>query len=279
MRTSPFVSAILRSRPEIRRKVRIARINQSAEVFVGRAFRGAALFAFCAFILGFMLLDKVRGRELLLQNLMLIVLASIGGFLGAFLFLMNTLEVYIKRQEKLLNRDVLFIGRYLLIKLQSGVPFYQALIDASHGNFGIASKYMREIVDDIELGTPIEQALSTAADLSPSNEFRQILWQINTALRSGVDVTSTLRSILNEIAGAQILEVERYGKKLSSLSLFYMLLAIIVPSLGLTLFVSFSSFLGLKLAFIHLIIVVFAMMFVQFMFMSMFRSIRPQINL
>jgi len=279
MKSNPVVSAIIRSRPEIRRRVRIARINQSAEQFVGRALRGATIFAVCAFLLGFMLLDKVRGRELLVQNLLLISLASLGGFLGSFLFLMNTLEVYIKRQERLLNRDVLFIGRYLLIKLQSGVPFYQALIDASHGNFGIASKYMREIVDDIELGTPIEQALSTAADMSPSNEFRQILWQVNTALRSGVDVTTTLRSILTEISGMQILEVERYGKKLSSLSLFYMLLAIIVPSLGLTLFVSFSSFLGLKLAFIHLVGVVFVMMFVQFMFMSLFRSIRPQINL
>jgi Flp pilus assembly protein TadB len=276
---SAFVNILVRSNPGLRRRVRMARIGMSVEAFVARNIKISTVAAGCFSLLLFMLLDKMRGRDLLGQNFLLVILFFTILWFMSYQFFMNTVEVFIKRQKNNLNRDVLFVGRYLLIKLQSGVPFYQALIDASNGGFGTASRFVREIVDDIELGTPIEQALSNAADNSPSAEFRQILWQINAALRSGVDVTQTLKGILGEIASQQIIEVERYGKKLSTLSLLYMLGAVIIPSLGLTLFVSFSGFLGLSIQFGHLIIVVFILMFLQFMFLSLFRSIRPNINL
>ena len=273
------MNVLVRSQPGLRRKLRMARLNVDPEEFVNRSVKIATGVSVVFSLLLFMLLDKLRGRAYLSQNALLVVLFFLVMWFMAYLFFMNTVQVYIRRQEQLLNRDVLFVGRYMLIKLQSGVPFYQALIDAANGGFGGASKFVREIVDDIELGTPIEQALNTAADLSPSNEFRQILWQINAALRSGVDVTETLKGILSEIASHQVIEVERYGKKLSTLSLFYMLGAVIVPSLGLTLFVSFSGFLGLKITFGHLLVVLFGLTFLQFMFLSLFRTIRPNVNL
>ncbi len=254
-------------------------MNVNVETFIKRTLTLSTMFAFGLSFLLFVVIDKTRGPLFRGQNLLITLLFFIVCWLGAFMFFMATVHVYISKQQKLLNRDVLFVGRYLLIKLQSGVPFYQALIDAANGGFGTTSKYMREIVDDIELGTPIEQALTTAADISPSKEFRQILWQVNAALRSGVDVTDSLKSILNEIASAQIIEVERYGKKLSTISLLYMLGAIVIPSLGVTLFVAFSGFLGIVLTFNHLVIVLFAFMFVQYMFLSLFKTIRPQINL
>lgn len=274
-----FVSVLARGKHGLRRSIRTARLGMTPEQFVGRNVKLALMSGGTFALLAMMFLDKMRGREFLGQNVMIAIIVFMALWFITYSFLMRTVDVYIRRQQALLNRDVLFLGRYLLIKLQSGVPFYQALIDASKGGFGTASRYVGEIVHDIELGTSIEQALANAADISPSNEFRQILWQINTALRSGVDVTSTLRSILQEISSDQLIEVERYGKKLSSLSLFYMLLAIIIPSLGLTLFVSFSGFLGLKISGMHLAAVGLAMVFIQFMFLSLFKSVRPQINL
>jgi pilus assembly protein TadC len=276
---NPFVSVLARGQHGLRRKLRTARLGMTPEQFIGRNVKLAVMAAGTIALLALMFLDKMRGRDYLTQHLLITIIAFMVVWFMAYQFLLGTLDVYIRRQQVLLNKDVVFLGRYLLIKLQSGVPFYQALIDASHGGFGTASKYVAEIVHDIELGTSIEQALTNAADISPSNEFRQILWQVNTALRSGVDVTSTLRSILGEIAGDQIIEVERYGKKLSTLSLFYMLLAVIIPSLGVTLFVSFSGFLGLKITTLHLSAVIFAIIVIQYLFLSLFKSMRPQINL
>jgi pilus assembly protein TadC len=274
-----FINVLVRGQHGLRNAIRTARLGITPEQFVGRNVKLALMSGGTFALLALMFLDKMRSREFLGQNVMIAIIVFMVLWFFTYNFLMHTVNVYIRRQQTLLNRDVLFLGRYLLIKLQSGVPFYQALIDASKGGFGTSSRYVGEIVHDIELGTSIEQALANAADLSPSNEFRQILWQINTALRSGVDVTSTLRSILQEISSDQLIEVERYGKKLSSLSLFYMLLAIILPSLGLTLFVSFSGFLGLEISSMHLAAVIFAMVVIQFMFLSLFKSVRPQINL
>lgn len=276
---SQIVTAFVRANTGLRRRLRTARLHWTPEEFVVRNLKLATAVAGVFALLLLMFLDKTRGRVLIGQNVLIAILFFVIAWSLVYTFFMNTVMVYIKKQERLLNQDVLFLGRYLLIKLQSGTPFYQALTDASRGNFGTAGKYVHEIVNDIELGTPIEQALATAADYSPSKEFRQILWQLNAALRSGVDVSSTLKGILGEIASRQIIEVERYGKKLSTVSLLYMLGAVIIPSLGVTLFVSFSGFLGVVLNNYHLYVIVLAMAFVQFMFLSIFRTIRPDINL
>ena len=76
-----------------------------------------------------------------------------------------------------------------------------------------------------------------------------------------------------------MIEIKRYGKKLSSLSMFYMLIAIIVPSLGMALFVVLSAFINIQLKLSHLMAVVVMLAFLQFMFMAMFRTIRPNINI
>ena len=276
---NPFISMLARRQTKLRQKLRMARMHITAETYLQRVLVLATLAAVGMGFLLFVVLDAVRGRPLAGQNFMVSFLFGVIAWIATAMFLMREVDVRIRQHERELNRDVVFIGRYMLVKLQSGEPFYQALIDASRGGFGTASSYVREIVDDIELGTPIENALGKAAELSPSNEFRQILWQINAALRSGVDVSETLKSIIREMEGEQIIEVERYGKKLSSLSLIYMLGAIILPSLGLTLFVSFSGFLGIQISFVHLVIVLFFTIMLQFMFMSIFRSIRPDVNL
>ena len=53
--------------------------------------------------------------------------------------------------------------------------------------------------------------------------------------------------ILDEISNKQLIELQRYGKKLNSLTLFYLLTAIVVPSLGITMLIIISSFVSISL--------------------------------
>ena len=87
-----------------------------------------------------------------------------------------------------------------------------ALIEGSQ-SYGVSSKYFKEIVDDINLGTPIEKALDNAVKYSPSEKFRKILFQINTALKVGIDVAIPLNNVIEEITEEQLTEIRRYGKK------------------------------------------------------------------
>ena len=77
----------------------------------------------------------------------------------------------------------------------------------------------------------MEEALEKACNTTPSKKFKKILFQINNALKIGVDVSVSLESTLEEISQEQLVEIQRYGKKLNSMTMFYMLLAIVAPSL------------------------------------------------
>ena len=138
---------------------------------------------------------------------------------------------------------------------------------------------MKEIVNDIDTGSSLEIALENAMTYSPSEKFRKILFHINNALKLGIDVTKPLKSALDDITKEQGIEIERYGKKLNTVVIFYMIVAIILPSIGMTLFIVLSSFINFTISTNHFIITIVFIMLVQFMFISVFKSVRPTVHL
>ena len=146
-------------------------------------------------------------------------------------------------------------------------------------SYGIASKYFKEIVEDINLGTPIEKALDNAVKYSPSEKYRRILFQISTALKVGIDVSIPLSNAIDEITAEQLTEIQRYGKKLNSLALFYMLLAIVLPSIGMAIFVVVGGLLGLPIERNLFLVVTGALVIVQLIFVSVFKASRLSVNL
>ncbi|MBS3119905.1 type II secretion system F family protein, partial [Candidatus Woesearchaeota archaeon] len=203
---------------------------------------------------------------------------AIGIGLGAFLFLYNAPSAYINRRKHDMDKDVLFAGRFLLVKLESGTPLFNSLIDASQ-SYGVSGKFFREIVDDINTGTPIEAALERARDYSPSDKFKRLISQIINSLKTGIDVTTGLKSTLREIAQEQEIEIQEYGKKLNSIMLFFMIVAIIVPSLGTSMFIILASFLSFDLQAGHMFLFLFLIAIMQLFFLSLIRSIRPAVDL
>lgn len=239
-------------------------------------------------------------REIINLSLVvgIVVTLSVGLFLQSFLavsfpflvllFVLSTMiayqyfkripQVYIRKRQRDIDREVLFAGRYLLVKVESGMPLLNSLEDAAR-SYGIASKYFAEIVDDIKTGTPIEEALEHAREHSPSQYFKMILSELITSLRTGVDVSQPLRAILQQITKEQMLEIKEYAKKLNAFVMIYMVLGTVLPSLGMTMFVIVGTFLQINftqgLAFTFL----FIFAFLQYFFIAALRSMRPLVNL
>ncbi len=199
-------------------------------------------------------------------------------FIFVFFLLIQSPRVVIRKREREINQEVLFAGRYLLVKLDSGIPLFNSLIDAS-SSYGIAAKYFKEIVDDINMGNPIEDALETARESCPSHYFKMILSELITSLKTGVDVSVPLRSILQQITTEQIIEIKAYGKKLNAFMMLYMVLATVMPSLGMTMFIVFAGFMGLEVGTAFIFTALLLLSFVQFIFISILRSLRPMVNL
>lgn len=268
-----FVDYLAKKNVSLRKDLRRAHINQSPEEFVKKALVGAGYMGAGVAILVFLFLARDGGAPF--------IPALLGGLLVAKLMYdlnMRKIKVSIAKRGKLIDRDVLFAGRLLLIKLNSGTPLMNALEEAAQG-VGETTKYIQDILRNIELGTPLEEALEEASEYCPSEFLRKVLFQITNALKIGIDVTNFLEAILDEIAEAQLQEIIRYGKKLSSLTMFYMLAAIVVPSLGMTMFIVVASMASIPLDMIAFVVITFFLFIIQFVFITLFKAARPNVDL
>lgn len=258
--------------PTLKRKLTIAHIDETVEDYVKRSFMSAIMLSV---IVGIAFALFFLGVGLPVYLLIPVVLLAYWGFFKLFI---HRADVTIHRLAKDIDRDVLFAGRFLLIKLNSGKPLINAIIDASN-SYGVANRSFKEIVRDIELGTPLELALEKASRYSPSEKMRRILFQISNALKIGVDVTDFLDAILDEIAEDQLLEIKTYGRKLSGITLFYMLFAVVIPSLGITMFITVVSLVNVQVDIGLFGVFLFILCVVEFVFISIFKSIRPNVHI
>lgn len=255
-------------------ELRMAHMRERPEQHVKKTLNAALTYALGLDVLVFFLMDMLK------KPIYYTVLAFPVLFVLLFLVLLRRPVSLISRRRRDLDREVLFAGRFLLIKIHSGRPLLNAIVDASQ-SYGIASKYFKELVDDINMGTPIEQALDNAQRYSPSAKYRRILFQISNAIKIGIDVSEPLSNTLDEISQEQLIEIQRYGKKLNSLTLFYMLLAVVIPSIGVAMFSVVGSLIGFggDIAQNMFYIVLALLVILQLIFISIFKSARLTVNL
>lgn len=258
--------------PTLKRKLVIAHIELTPEQYIRKSIIGAGLLTV---VIAFGLSLFVIGMGL---SWLIVAAAAAIIFFLLFQLFMHSVDVRIRKLAKNIDRDVLFAGRFLLIKLNSGKPLMNAIIDASN-SYGVANRYFKEIVRDIELGTPLEDALEKASRYSPSVKMQRILFQISNALKIGVDVTNFLEAILDEIAEDQLLEIKNYGRKLSGITMFYMLFAIVIPSLGITMLIAVVSLINIQIDFGLFMLFLFILIIIEFIFITIFKSIRPNVNI
>lgn len=262
---------IARLMPGLKADLKKASMLDKPEEFVKKTFMTVSYMTFGAVFSLFLIFAK--------YSLPMVFLAVIGVILFAVLFFyfMKLPQVKSAKKEKEISKEIVFAARHLLIELESGVPLYNAMINLSK-NYEVMGRYFREIVDKVNLGTPIEDALNEAVENVPSNDFRRILWQVLNSLRSGSDIVLSLNIVIEQIVRQQTIEVNKYGRKLNPLSMFYMIIAVIIPSLGITMLIILSSFVDFELNLTILLFISFMLGFVQFMFLSIIKFSRPAIE-
>lgn len=196
-------------------------------------------------------------------------------FFGYFL---KVPEAKISKKEREISREIVFAGRFLIIELESGINIYDAMNNIPK-NFPIIGKYFKEITDKIDLGTSVEDALNETIQTTANADFGKILWQIQNVLRTGADMSSSLTTVLEQIVRDQTIEVKQYGQKLNPIAMFYMVIAVILPSLGIIGLLVMSSFLSITFDLTILIFIAGMLAFIQFMFVAIIKSSRPSVDI
>lgn len=266
-----FFEKLAKIFPEMKEKLKQAGIDLRTEDFVKRTFI-SSFYVTTGIIVSFFLIfyqfEILRGFLFLLSPIVFIVF---------FFYLIKLPDIKISRREKEINKEIVFAGRYLIIELDSGVPLYNAMVNISK-NFDLVGSYFKEIMDKVDLGTSMEDALNEAVEFIPSNDIRRILWQIVNSLRTGSDISKSVNVVLEQIVREQSIQVTAYGRKLNPLAMFYMIIAVIFPSLGITFLIIIATFVKLELSIVVLIFIAIFLSFVQFMFLSYIKFSRPPVD-
>ena len=262
---------IAKTFPGLKMKLKQAGMEDKAEDFIKKTFISAFYMTTGLVVALFLVLAKLD----VLKGVLFFIVPIV--FFVMFFYMIRLPDVKISKKEKEIGKEIVFAGRFIIIELESGVPLYNAMINVSK-NYEIIGRYFKEITDKVDFGTSMEDALNEAVEFIPSNDFRKILWQIINSIRTGSNVAKSLYSAMEQITKDQITEVNKYGKKLNPLAMFYMIIAVILPSLGITMLIILSSFIQFELSLTILIALAGFLGFVQFMFIAMVKFSRPAIE-
>ncbi len=199
---------------------------------------------------------------------------SIGG--ASFLYIMMYPKLLAKKKIRSVEENLPHALHHLLIQIRSGVPLFNCLVSISHGDYGQLSKEIERTVDEINTGKSEIEAMEALARDNPSLYLRRVLWQMVNALKSGADVGSTIKEIVDNLAVDQTMSIKKYGAQLNPIAMLYMVFCVIMPTLGITFLLALGSFVGLSInmEYILLGILGFLVMF-QFMLIGMIKSKRP----
>ncbi len=181
------------------------------------------------------------------------------------------------RRVRLIEQNLLPALQDMYVELNAGVPLFNILVNVSNGHYGEVSNEIGKAVKEINSGADQINALEDLAVRNPSLLFRRALWQIVNGMKTGADIGGLIGDVISSMADEQVTQIQKYGGQLSPLALFYMLIAVIAPSLGTTFIIVLSSFIALgegtvKIIFYGILIVT---IFLQIMFMGMIKARRP----
>lgn len=253
--------------PHLKDKLKQAGVLDSVEDYVKKTIVTAAMMAAGLTVVGLLLFKKFY------------ILAAFPALTPLFfLYFLKYVDVKITNLQRRIDEEIVFAGRFMLIELHSGVPLYK-VFESMAKNYEIVGVYFGDIVNKVLLGTSMEDAINEVLMNSPSPTLRRVLWQLLNSLKTGSDVAPALESVIDHIVKEQEIGVKEYGKKLNPLAMFYMMIAVIVPSLGIVMLVVLATFVGIPLSLTILLAIAGLIGFVQMMFMSMIRSSRPPISM
>lgn len=252
-----------------------ADIDMESREYLSICFVSISLFfIFFWFLLGFVLF-VFQIKNFYLVALIISLLFSFFAFFQQIMYP----KIIGARKVRAIDRTLLAALQNILVQLNSGVPLFQILVNISRSDYGAVSEEFSKAVREINTGRHQLEVLEELATRNPSVYFRRAVWQIVNGMKSGADMSSVIKEVISALSEEQVIQIQRYGSQLNPLAMFYMLVAVILPTLGVTFLIIISSFIALsaettKMVFWGLYAIV---LFFQIMFMGIVKARRPNL--
>jgi pilus assembly protein TadC len=268
---SSFFEKIAGQFPNLENNLRTARYRDDVITHTKKAFMSSLMLSlFIAFMLITILIAFILPFLIILPFIIIF-------FIFSFYFLMNKPAFDVLRAERYIESEIVSAIRFLILELKSERSLYNAIFNTSK-NFVLIGIYFEEIINEVKLGNTMEKALTDAVELCPSAHLRSVYWQLLNSLQTGTDITESLEILLDDIVEEQKIKIEEYGRELNALSLFYMMVSIIIPTIGFTILLAVLSFLGIIVSLPLLIILWMILTLIQFFFLKFTANRRPSVE-
>lgn len=206
----------------------------------------------------------------------------VAGLLLYFVLLLVLLrypKIIAGKEGEQIDKDLVYALKDLLLSISSGLPMFTALTLVSKGSYGYVSKDLKRVIDKVNTGVPMEDALEELAISTPSEHFQNALWQVINTTKSGANVEGMLRSQIENLVSEQRSNIEKYSHELNVLTLIYMLAAVAIPTIMITLMIILNAFVLAGISEFMFILFIAASFFVQLAIIGMIKSRRPVVKI
>ncbi|MBN2122324.1 type II secretion system F family protein [Candidatus Micrarchaeota archaeon] len=278
----PISSKIVKAFPSLEEELRNMDSLLSAKEYMSASiFMFGFYFSVITFILGTWAYrsEAVEGPE----GWATLALVAFSISLALFLYAMIFPKWLFSKKKVELERNLLFATRHIMVQVSAGVPLFDALVSASeqYGNadmdYGEISKEFNKIVKEVRGGKELTEALEESAIRNPSQYYRRVIWQLSNSQKAGTDVGVSLESVVEFLSNEQRIMIRDYGSQLNPLALFYMLMCVIAPSMGLVFMMIASTLVELPLNEGTFGAMIVGLLVMQVMFIGIIKNRRPKV--
>jgi flagellar protein FlaJ len=274
--SKPFLfiaSRLVKLNPFLTQKLIQAEINLKDREYLAIAIF-SSFFWFLLIFSTFNILGFVAGKNFISLSLVFSLLISV----VVFLYINFYPSLLLSKKDRDVERNLLFAIRHLFIQVRSGVSLFDALVSVSKGNYGSVSEEFEKCVKEIATGKEETQALEELAFRVPNVGFKRVVWQIVNSMKAGGDIGNTLNIIAHNLSEEQKVKIRKYGSQLSPLALIYLMSTVILPTLGITFLIVFSTFAGFQIPETVFYLISFTVLVFQVMLIGLTKSRRPSVE-
>lgn len=273
---SGFVEATVEYFQDIREDLQRANIGYTLEEYLSVAYFTTFITFFFETVM-FSFVFTIIGFSPITSMLLAFTLAMVVSGILFFLFYTYP-STSSKSRETKIKRVLPFAASYLATISSSKVPpiiLFKTL--SQFKEYSEVAEESKNIVRDIEVfGLTFSEAVKRQAKRTPSKEFRELLWGMNSVISSGGDLTTFLNQKSDQLMNDYRRRIRKYSQDLTMYTEIYLTLIIT----GSIFFIVLSSIIssmsgGLETTGIQSFIVFILLPILSVGFIVMIKSMSP----
>ena len=203
-----------------------------------------------------------------------------GLVIGLLIFIYAQLypTMIIMQRVRELEKGTLFALRHMLIRIRSGVGLFDAMASIARGGYGVVSDEFEVTVRKMASGMVESQAMDEMALDNPSPYFRKVVWQISNAMKTGADISDVLQHLVEGLSFDQRIAIKESGAQMNPIALMYMMLTVIMPSMGIVFIIALSLFMGFNFPPTVFYAILGGLALFQYVFIGIVKNRRPSVE-